>query len=68
MEQEEAAIGRQWHGKQINTATIDKLLEVMFSVWSESRLYSKDQKVKSVSKRLELAGKSQELQVSGVTL
>jgi hypothetical protein len=32
VEQEQAAIARQWHGKHISTATTEKLLEVVFSV------------------------------------
>jgi hypothetical protein len=48
VEQEEAPIFRQWHSKHISAATIEhatieELLEVVFSVQSMPRLYSEDQ-------------------------
>jgi hypothetical protein len=47
VEQEELAIARQQHGKHVSAAmnkhaTTEKLLEAEFSIWSMSRLYSKD--------------------------
>jgi hypothetical protein len=44
-EQEQVAGARQWHGKHVsaamnNHATIEELLEVVFSIWSMPRLYS----------------------------
>jgi hypothetical protein len=41
------AIARQWHGKHISTATnehatIEELLETVFSVWSMPRLQNED--------------------------
>jgi hypothetical protein len=48
VKQEEVATATQWHGKHVSTAmnqkaTIEELLEVVFSVWSALRLYSEDQ-------------------------
>jgi hypothetical protein len=60
VKQEEVAIATQWHDKHVSTAmnqqaTIEELLEVVFSVWSALRLYGEDQQQKLVSWRSELA-------------
>jgi hypothetical protein len=54
MEQEEAAIARQRRGKHVSAATnqhatIEGVLEAVFSVWSVPRLYSEDQREKLVT-------------------
>jgi hypothetical protein len=57
---EQVAVARQQHGNHVSTAmnkhaTTEELLEAVFFVWSVLMLYSKDQQVKLVSLRLELA-------------
>jgi hypothetical protein len=57
MEQAEVAIAKQWHGKHVSTAvnqhaTIEELLEAVFSMQSVPRLYSEDQWEKLVSRKL----------------
>jgi hypothetical protein len=56
VEQEDAAIARQQRRKQVSAATnrhatIEELLEVVFSLWCMQRLYSEDQQEKLVSRR-----------------
>jgi hypothetical protein len=68
VEQEEAAVARHWRGKHVSAATnqhatIEELLEAVFSVQSVPGLYSKDQWEKSVSQSVSVV-RSCELQVS----
>jgi hypothetical protein len=60
MELVEAVIARLRHGKHASAATnqhatIEELLQTVFSVWSTQRLYSKEQRRKLVSRRSESA-------------
>jgi hypothetical protein len=60
VEQEEAAIARQRRHKRVSTstnkhATVEELLEMVFSIWSVLRLYSEDQPEKSVSLELRIS-------------
>jgi hypothetical protein len=73
VEQEEAAIARQRRVKHVSAAmnqhpAIEELLEAVFSVWSTPRPYSEDQLEKLMSRRLESAVSSHELQVSSGSL
>jgi truncated hemoglobin YjbI len=66
--QVEAAIARHRRCEHVfavknqHTKT-EEILEAVFSVWSAPRLYSKDQREKLVSRRLESAVSSLELQM-----
>jgi ribosome-interacting GTPase 1 len=65
VQQEEAATVRQHHDKYVSTAmnqhaTVEELLEAVFSVQSLLRLYNENHLEKLVSQRLELVVSSLE--------
>jgi hypothetical protein len=63
VEKEEEAIARQLRGKHVSAstnqhATIEELLEAMYSSWSAPRLHSENQRRKLVSQRSKSAVKT----------